>query len=187
MKKIIFVFIVIVASMIFFGCQEDSALTPVLGQSDQGENSLNKKPLPHLKGYGVTMFSFANPPFYWEGEVTFDGYGDFDGTYGIIFESLEAPRDYSQASPYAENFWLYKKGEDFTLEENVYLKGWVEGVVTHANNPPDDPSKFLSNGKIEEAYGKFEMWQGRNIHFRGFVHWNPAGFPDHAEGPVRIN
>jgi hypothetical protein len=184
MKKIILVFMVIGASMIFFGCQQDPALTPELGQSDQGVNSLAKKPSPNLKGYGVTMFDIANGPFYWEGTMNFDGY---DGAYGIIFESLEAPREYSQASPYAENFWIYKKDTDFTNPENVYLKGWVEGVVTNANNPPDDPSKFLSNGKIEEAYGEFEMWQGRTIHFRGFVYWNPDGLPHHAEGPVRIN
>jgi hypothetical protein len=180
MKHLMLVFLVIGATLIFFGCSENSTSAPELSQGDQVTNSLAK---PHLTGHQVTPFTLT-PPTFWNGTVDF---GE-DGKYGLTFVSYEPPRAYSQASPFYEDFSIYELGNP----ANVYLKGWNAGVVTYANNPPD-PCKFLANGKVEEAYGPLEEWLGRNVHIRGTVFWNPVPhpdfglLPDHAEATFRIN
>ena len=180
MKRLILMFLVIGTVLIFFGCQEESALAPELDQSDQVPASLTK-PLPNLIGTANTPFTFT-PPTFWNGTVDFGVAGE----YSITFISYDPPRQYSQASPFYEDFIIYELGTDWTIPENVYLKGWNAGVVTYANNPPD-PCKFLANGKIEEAYGPLEMWQGRNVHIRGIVNWISVGVPQGALGTFRIN
>ncbi len=180
MKRLILMFLVIVTVLIFFGCQEESALAPELGQSDQVANSF-AKPTANLIGTANTPFTFT-PPTFWNGTIDFG----VDGIYSLTFISHEPPRPFSQASPYYEDFIIYELGTDWTIPENVYLKGWNAGVVTYANNPPD-PCKFLANGKITEAYGPFVEWQGCNVHIRGLVYWIAVGVPERAEGTFRIN
>ena len=66
------------------------------------------------------------------------------------------------------------------------MRGWNSGVMVTANIP--DPCPFVANGKVDEAYGDFEMWINRNVHIQGLVYWLPDGsLPDHAEGIFRIN
>ena len=104
MKNLIFVFLVIGATMIFLGCQEDSVIAPVSDQSDQVPVSLAKaKPSPNLIGTTNCLFSFANPPIFWKGTIDF---GE-KGIYGLYFISYDPPRDYSQASPFYEDFVIY--------------------------------------------------------------------------------
>ena len=146
MKKLILVFFVIGTVMVFFGCQEESALAPELDQINQVTNSL-AKPLPNLIGTMDLTFNFVNPV--WVGTITFEGIG----TYDMRFFSLTLPRDYSQASPFKEIFEIYDG-------DIIYLRGQVAGVTTLANNPPDEPSKYRMNGKIDEATGPFEDWPG---------------------------
>ena len=183
MYRLIVVFLVICSVMIFFGCQQESALTPELSQSEQMPASLAKKPSPNLIGALVLDFTFT-PPTFWNGTIDFG----VDGKYSITFISYEPPRDYSQASPFYEDFIIYKLGTDWTIPGNVYMKGWNAGVVTYANKAPD-PVKYTANGKIEEAYTPFEMWLGRNVHVRGEVSWNDPdnGLPKGALATVRIN
>ena len=184
MKLSILVFLVIGATLIFIGCSEKNPSAPGLSQSDQVTNTLAK---PHLIGEQVVPFTFT-PPTFWNGTVDFG----VDGIYSLTFVSYDAPRAYSQASPFYEDFYIYELGTDWTIPENVILKGWNAGVVTYANNPPD-PCNFLANGKVEEAYGDFAEWEDRNVHIRGTVFWNPIPhpdlglLPDHAEATFRIN
>jgi hypothetical protein len=181
MKNLIFVFLVIGATMIFFSCQEDSVIAPVSDQSDQVPVSLAKKPAPNLIGTMYTDFTFT-PPTYWNGTVDFGT----TGTYSITFFSYDPPRQYSNASPFKEDFIIYELNSDWQDSKNVYLKGWAKGVTTFANNPLD-PAKFVSNGKIEEAYGPLEMWDDRNVHSSGNIHWEAQGVPDYGDGTFRIN
>jgi len=181
MRHLIFVFLVIGSVLIFFGCQEESALSPELSQSDQDENALTK-PAPNLIGTTYTPFSDETPPIFWRGTVIFRGV-----EYGLYFISHGPPRDFSQASPFEEDFVIHELYD----EGNIYMKGWNAGVVTYANRFPD-PVKFRANGKVEEAYGDFDGWQGRSVHIRGLVYWEfdengPTGNPEHAEGTFRIN
>jgi hypothetical protein len=180
MKHLILVFLVIGSVMIFFGCQEDSTLEPVSHQSNQVESAL-AKPTPNLIGKIVTDFTFT-PPTFWNGTVDFGK----AGKYGLTFISYGPPRDYSQASPFEEDFIIYKLDGDWKIPENVYIKGSNTGVVTYANKAPE-PVNFLANGKIEEAYGLFEMWKDRKIHIRGHVFWKSVGVPDGAVATLRIN
>ena len=100
--------------MIFFGCQEDSALSPVSDQNDQVPASLAKKPAPNLIGTTYTPFTFT-PPTFWNGTIDFGVYGK----YSITFVSHDAPREYSQASPFHEDFIIYELGADWTQPETV--------------------------------------------------------------------
>ena len=183
MKHTIFLFLVLGATLIFFGCSENNSTAPELSQSDQltQQSVLNKKPVPNLIGEAVIDFSFT-PPTFWNGTVDFG----VDGKYGMTFISYAPPRDYSQASPYYEDFVIYKLGTDWKVQENVIMKGWNAGVVTYANKDPE-PVKVRANGEIVEAYGDFEMWEGRKVHLQGLVYWESVGVPDEAISTVRIN
>ena len=188
MKKLIFVFLFFGIAMLYNSCSDNNPSAPQLNQSDQVVNTLAKKPALNLTGTANTLFNFpplpdpdgSDLPVFWKGTIDFG-----DDTYGIYFLSYDAPRDYSQASPYYEDFVIHEVGN----EAYVYVKGWNAGVVTNANNPPDYPSKFLANGKIDEAYGPFDGWLGRNTHIRGEVIWRTdgSGLPERAEGTLRIN
>ena len=187
MKNLILMFFIIVTVMVFFGCQEDNALAPLSSQSDQDENALSK-PTPNTIGEVYTDFTFT-PPTFWNGTIDFGG----GKIYGLTFISHGPPRDYSQASPFEENFVIYKLGSNWQIQENVYLYGWNAGVSSHANRAPD-PMKFRANGKITDAYGDFAEWQGRSVHIRGTCEnwvWSevpvPGWLPDYAEATFRIN
>ena len=179
MKRTILMFLVIGATLIFFGCSEKNPSAPELSQSDQVTNTLAK---PHLTGTAVTLFTFT-PPWFWNGTVDFGNGVE----YGLKFFSYDPPRTFSQASPYYEDFYIFD-----LVDGTIYLKGWNAGVVTLANNPPE-PCNFLANGKVEEAYGDFAEWEGRSVHIRGLVYWAldengvPTGLPERAEGTFRIN
>jgi hypothetical protein len=158
MKRSILTFFVIGATLIFFGCTENNSTAPELSQSDQFVNSLAKKPAQNLIGTAVANFTLT-PPTFWNGTIDFG-----NGPYGITFISHGQPRDYSQASPFKEDFIIYELGNP----TNVYAEGWEAGVGSHANRAPET-MKFVSNGKIEKAYGPLEMWEGRNVHISGAV------------------
>ena len=122
------------------------------------------------------------PPTVWNGTIDFGTVGK----YSITFYSLTPPRDYSQASPFSEDFYIYKLGGDWQNPADVYLKSHHDGVLVYANNPPDS-TKFVANGKIVEAYGPFEIWQNRIYHIRGFVTWVSVGLPKGGRGTLQIN
>lgn len=183
MKRLQLVFLVIGVTLVLTGCSENPVLGPEQDSSananTEEESPLLKsaKEVPHLIGIQLCDFSLEHPPVFWTGTVDF---GD-GNLYGIKFISYDAPRDFSQASPFHEDFIIY----DLT-DETVYLKGWDRGVVTYANKDPE-PVNYVAHGKIEEAYGAFEMWQGRTAHFKGVVNWVTVGLPESTEGTLRIN
>ena len=181
MKHIIQVLLLVGTLIIYFGCSENIPSTPELNQSDQVLNTLEKKPLPNLIGTVVTDFTLT-PPTFWNGTVDFG----VIGKYSITFVSYDAPRDFSQASPFHEDLYIYRLEGDWNNQADVYLKAYDDGVVVLANNPPDS-TKFLANGKVVEANGPLEMWQDRIVHFRGFVKWVSVGLPKEARGTIQIN
>ncbi len=189
MKLSKLMFLAIGAAIIFSGCSKDEFLAPELDQIDQAESTLKSatKPAAHLTGImalDFNLFFLGNPALpVWEGTIDLEGYG----LYGMRFFSLSAPRDYSQASPFEEDFIIYELGNP----TNVYAEGWEAGVASHANRAPD-PMKFVTNGKIEKAYGPLEMWEGRNVHISGIVeNWvdHPIYglIPEYATSTMRIN
>jgi hypothetical protein len=184
MKHLHFVFLVIGVTLVLAGCSEDPVLAPEHDSSataqTEEESPLLKsaKPAPKLIGATDCGFSFANPPIFWQGTVDF---GDV-GLYGLKFISYDPPRDFSQASPFYEDFIIY----DLMDESIVYMKGWNAGVVTYANKDPE-PVNFHANGKVTEAYGPLEGWVGRSVHIKGLVTWIDVGIPEGAKGTLRIN
>ena len=190
MRHLILVFLVIGSVMIFLSCQEESAFTPELSQGEQIITSLTK-PLPNLIGTMALDFTFGDWPEepVWVGTVTFDGYGEFDGVYGIRFFHLSPFKEYSQASPFEEYFEIY----DLLDEDVVYLGGPDVGVTTLANKLPE-PTKYRMNGEIDFVTGKFEAWMARNVHMSGIITWQildtpdgPVIAPETAPGIFRIN
>jgi hypothetical protein len=189
MKRKLYFISLIGASFLFFACSEDNMLTPtadepVLEQSEQVGSVLKgaKKPAAKLVGITDCAFTFT-PPTFWNGTVDF---GEM-GVFGLTFISHEPPRDYSQASPFYEDFIIYEQGTNGEIPENVLIKGWNKGVVTFANKVPEDVN-FLANGKITEAYGPFVLWDGCNSHLKGLVSYPPeGGLPERAVGVLRLN
>jgi hypothetical protein len=180
MKNLLIVTLIIGAAMIFMGCSEDNPSAPVLSQSDQMDNTL-LKPSANFTGIIEADFTFT-PPTFWNGTIDF-------GTgvkYGLTFISLGKMRQYSQARPFEEEVIIYELGTDWTNPANVYLRGLHTGMMTLANKMPD-PVKFRANGKINEACGPFELWQGRNYHIDGVVTYVAVGQPEGADGTFRIN
>lgn len=185
MKNTILILLIFGASIVFFGCSE-SNLVPAMDDPAQIEQDAPllkgaKKPAAKLLGTTNCPFTFT-PPTFWNGTVDFGDYG----LYSLTFISFDPPRDYSQASPFYEEFIIYKLGTDWSVAENVVMKGWNKGVVTFANSLPD-PVNFHANGKIIEAYGDLEAWEGCNWHIKGLVYYAAPGLPDKAIGEVRIN
>jgi hypothetical protein len=179
MKKFNYVLLLSFMLLLIAGCAKED-LAPELDQSDLVTTTLKgAKSSPNLIGTTYTPFTLT-PPTFWNGTVDF---GDV-GTYGITFFSFPpSPRTFSQASPFKEEFIIYELGNP----DNVYLRGWDNGVVTKANKDPEDTSIFHANGKITEASGPLEMWQGRSVHIKGEVTWVAVGLPEFATSIFRIN
>lgn len=178
MKQLISALLFAGIALIYSGCSEGNPSVPDLNQTEQGIHNFEKLSLT-----GTLEASFTlTPPTFWNGTVDFGS----DGVYSITFISYDPPRTYSQASPFYEDFYIYELGTDWQIQENVYLQGWDAGVTVFANNPPDT-TKFISNGKIVEAYGPLEMWKDRSVHFRGYINWVSVGLPESGLGTIKIN
>ena len=191
MKRSFLLSLVIGVTIIFFGCSENSFMTPEFDQSDQVTAHLksDNKPSPNLTGTMDLYFDIlAVPPGdpVWVGTIYFEGYGE----YGMRFYHLSPFRDYSQASPFEEYFEIFDLGDG-----TVVLGGPDVGVTTLANKPPDS-CKYRMNGEIDVAAEPFEMWLGRNVHMSGIITWQfitlPDGtvigpVPETAPGTFRIN
>ncbi|UCH14591.1 MAG: hypothetical protein JSV22_01175 [Bacteroidales bacterium] len=188
MKRLILMFLIIGVTIVFFGCSENSFMTPESDQSDLAPTRLKgTKPAPNLIGEMDLYFTFGNWPAepVWVGTVTFEDYGE----YGMRFYHLSPFKEYSQASPFEEWFEIYDLGDD----THVYLAGPDVGVTTTANKPPE-PCKYRMNGEIEVATAPFEGWLGRNVHMSGVITWQNLGTPEApviapatAPGTFRIN
>jgi len=165
-------------SILFSGCYEDSMTTDV---SDELKSA--KKPASSLIGAGECIFTFT-PPTFWNGVVDF---GDA-GEYKITFISLgDGPRDFSQASPFEEDFVIYDINADWPPSESeIVLTGHHSGVLIFANKLPE-PSKAIANGKVTLANSPLYEWMGCTTHFNALVNWWEPGVPSGAVFTVRIN
>ena len=174
MKHLIFVFFVMCATFIFFGCSEKNPSAPELSQNDQVTNSLAKPP---LTGTVYLDFTTNNPPYFWVGTVTFG-----TETYDLRYKSVgNPPPPPPRAFVFDERFEIYEDGF-LGNPDYLVLEGPDAGVVPCGNN------KFVANGKVEFANEDFEMWLGRNVHIEGIITWViPCVLPEGATGTFRIN
>jgi len=178
MKHLMLVFLVIGATLIFFGCSEQNTSAPELSQGDQVTNSLAKKPLT-----GTVYLDFlppgSTPPYFWVGTVTFG-----TETYDLRYKSVgDPPPPPPRAFVFDERFEIYDNGF-LGNPDHLLLEGPDAGVVPCGNN------KFVANGKVEfaKAGGPFEMWLGRNVHIKGTITWIiPCVLPEGGTGTFRIN
>jgi hypothetical protein len=185
MKLSILVFLIIGATLIFFGCSEKNPSAPELSQSDQVTNTLAKKLIGAMElDFNLEWNGEVNVPI-WVGTIYFEEHG----TYGIKFFHLTPFKEFSQASPFEEVFEIYELGD----ETVVYLGGPDAGVTTLANKPPE-PVKYRMNGEIDVANWPFEEWLGRNVHMSGIITYQfittpdgPIMVPATAPGTLRIN
>lgn len=170
------------ACLLFSACSSESGLNPAAEEPALEELMKGaKKPAAKLEGTSQTLFTFT-PPNFWNGSIQVEGMGE----YGITFISFTPPRDYSNASPFYEEFIIFKLGSDWTQAENVLMKGWNKGLVKNAKYPVYVP--FQANGKITEAYGDFAAWNGCNWKVGGLVNYPPeGGLPLSADGSFRLN
>ena len=173
MKKLISIFLFFGIAMLYIGCSDNNPSAPALSQSDQVTNTLDKKPAAHLVG---DMLLWRAPG--WVGTVTFE-----DGSvYGIKFNHLGGDwPEISQSYHFWEEYIIYNLSDGTEL-----MKGPDEGVVSIRKYP--DPTKYVINGKVSEAYGVFADQLGRNLHINGIINWDEAtGAPLTAPGTLRIN
>ena len=165
-------------SILLSACYEDPMIS-------EFSNELKgaKKPAPSMVGAGECIFTFT-PPAFWNGIIDF---GDA-GEYKITFISLgEGPRDFSQASPFEEDFVIYEINADWPpSESDIVLTGHHSGVVMYANKLPE-PSKAVANGKVTLANSPLDEWMGCTTHFNAYVNWLEPGIPTGAVFTVRIN
>lgn len=182
MKRIGFLLLTGVLILLISGCSENGMLTPD-DPANQTEATFKgaKKPLPKLIGNHMCHFDPGHPMLF---SCSVD-FGDY-GKYEITFIPHGPPRDFSQASIFEEDFIIHYEGTDWTQAENVVMIGFLRGTHTLANRPPD-PTRFITNGDIFEAYGPLEMFEGRKVHQDGIFHWTAEGGPDWIESTFRIN
>ena len=63
----------------------------------------------------------------------------------------------------------------------LVLWGYDQGQTNIQN------SNYHMNGNVEEAFGDFSMWEGRNVYMSGVIEWYGPGEPHYASGTFRIN
>jgi hypothetical protein len=132
----------------------------------------------------------------WVGNITIN-----EGEYGITFFCIDA-KDVGNVHFFEEIWAIYNTTFDTTsllpsddpTEWNYWLPsntpaelilwGYDAGVVSLQN------SKYRMNGNVEEAFGAFAVWQGRNVHISGIIEWQEIDgvvAPQYAPGIFRIN
>ena len=138
----------------------------------------------------------------WAGNITFNG-----DEYRMLFFAIGSGKAFMEDPGKVHFFWeiwaIYNTTFDFTTllpsddwagwlpsdaPDELVLWGYDLGVVAWQNN------KYRMNGNVEEAFGAFEAWEGRNVHMSGIIEWQeietPEGTivaPHHAPGTFRIN
>ncbi len=126
----------------------------------------------------------------WIGTITIDGV-----EYGMAFFAIGSGKpfvtDPSTSVHFFEEIYViyfelyFTFNEDGTLGDfepgDIALWGYDVGITNMIN------SKYHMNGNVEEAYGIFEPWIGRNVFMSGIIEWYPFGAPQYAPGTFRIN
>jgi len=154
MKKTL-IFLIGIAVALLMGCSENASFLP----DDEAMLKGAKKPLPKLVGTTTEFFSPTTMPYIYMGTIDFSASGM--GTYNLAYEMLEyTQKESSNAGFFTEIFYVFE-GDNPDVG-TVFLKGTNSGVMVGS-------AKFVSNGMVEEANGRFTGWEGRNVHVNGTV------------------
>ena len=178
MKVLMIMLLIIGTNLLFFGCSDESALAPELGQNGQVTNSFAKRPISDSTFYdfvaGLGIHDGQGRLLAWKGTVS----GDINGVIKWWFD--ETTMYYTgQASHYEDRFEIWNA--DTTV---LLLAGDEAGTTTarHGKN-----SNWRTNGTVSEVGPGYEDWLGRNNHAEGHFTWAAPGLPDHGTGTFRIN
>lgn len=160
-----------------------------------------KKPAPHLTGSMDLQFDLGWPGYQqetpdWIGTITINKI-----EYGMVFFAFETGKPFANPAKGGAFFfgekWVIYDTLDFEFDEDGYLMyfdpgqellwGYDQGVTVQN-------SKYHMTGNVEEAYGIFSMWEGRNVYMSGKIIWQivdtpegPIVMPHYAPGSFRIN
>jgi len=168
MKHLIIVLLFAGIAVFYFGCSDNSPSAPNVNHNDQVTARLDKKPAANLIGEMDLTFMPG-----WDGTITFE-----DGSvYGIRFFHL-SDKMTGVAYHFGERWEIYDG-------QVVLMAGPDEGVSPGPKFP--DPTKYVMNGYISEAYGDFADWLGSNVHMSGVITYDESGNPLTAPGTFRVN
>jgi hypothetical protein len=177
MKALLIMFLIMVTSLLFFGCSDESALAPELDQSGQVANSFAKRPISDSTEYDFVghlgIFDSEGRLLAWKGTVS----GDING---VIKWWMVPPISYTgQASHYEDRFEIWN-----AAETELLLAGDEAGTTTarHGKN-----SNWRTSGTVTEVGQGFGEWLGRQEHSEGHFSWAASGLPDHGDGTFKIN
>ncbi|MEJ2195641.1 MAG: hypothetical protein P8X73_12395 [Ignavibacteriaceae bacterium] len=181
MKDIIVVFLFMGITLLYFGCS-DNPSAPVLDQSDQVTNTLDKKPAPTLNC--TTEYFFVGTLgimdgqgrlLAWEGPIS----GDINGVIQWWMD-IGTKVNTGQASHYVDRFVILNN------EKTVLLLAGDEAGTTTARQGKN--SNWRTNGIVTDAAVAYEDWIGRENHAEGHFTWTIVGvLPEHGYGTFRIN
>ncbi|MFX1506894.1 MAG: hypothetical protein ACFFDC_12390 [Promethearchaeota archaeon] len=139
----------------------------------------------------------------WVGTITIDG-----EEYGMVFFAIGSGKafddDFKGNVHFFKEIWaIYDT--DFDLKSLIPSDDPADWEYWLPVNEPDElalwgydkgqtnvqNSKYRMNGNIEEAFGDFGKWTGRNVHMSGIITWQilPGDIvaPETAPGTFRIN
>lgn len=130
----------------------------------------------------------------WVGTITFEG---DDTEYGMAFFAIGSGKAFDDFLKgqvhFFEEIWIIY---DYVILHTVIVGEeviqWLEyGEVllwgydvgqTNVRN-----SKYHMNGNVEQAFGTFFVYEGRNVHMNGIIEWYDFGAPHYGPGTFRIN
>ena len=136
----------------------------------------------------------------WVGTIAIDG-----ETYGMLFFAFGSGKPFTADPPggsvhFFEEIWaIYDTDFDLTSlipsssatdweywlpsnhPEELALWGYDNGQTNLVN------SNYHMTGNVEEAFGDFSIWEGRNVYMSGEIIWYETGGPHFAPGTFRIN
>jgi len=127
----------------------------------------------------------------WIGHITID-----DKEYGMLFFAIGSGKPFEVDPPtdsvhFFGEIWAIYEWIKFRFDSEGKLKklklgpvllwGYDEGNTNLVNN------NYHMNGNVEEAFGIFAFWEGRNVFMSGEIIWYPFGAPQYAPGTFRIN
>jgi hypothetical protein len=108
----------------------------------------------------------------WDGLI----HGDIEGRIRWWFVPQGGPPN----MPGKEKVLFYEARWEILDGEDLLLAGDSAGTTA---TPAEKDGIWRGNGKVTEAYGEFEDWNGRRIYESGAVYW----FPLSGDGIFRIN
>jgi len=147
-----------------------------------------KKPLSGEMdlGFNLTWTEPGTEAPVWVGTVTLD-----DVEYGMAFFNIGIGKPFDESPSPAVSFFgevweIYDVGtgvmDPLGFERgDIVMMGRDAGVVSFNNN------KYRMNGSVEEAFGDFLGWVGRNVHMSGTISFDDFGAPQFAPGTFRVN